>query len=48
MNKCNFLGKFLERPELEPYENTHLTRFFLGVEEHRKDRDGLRKKEKMF
>lgn len=46
MNKCSFLGRFVENPEVEPYDNTHCARFFLEVEEHRKDRDGSRKKRK--
>ena len=46
MNKCNFLGRFVDKPEIEPYDNTQYTRFFLEVEEYRKDRDGARKKRK--
>tara|TARA_B100001113_G_C21110312_1_gene622907 strand:+ start:267 stop:581 length:315 start_codon:yes stop_codon:yes gene_type:complete len=46
MNRCHFLGKILEKPSLEAVNNTHVTRFFLEVEEFRKDRDGSRKKRK--
>ena len=46
MNKCNFLGKFVEKPIIEKYDNTFFTRFALEVEEYRKDRDGNRKKRK--
>ena len=44
MNKCNFLGKFVTRPSLEPTYNTHVCAFQLNVEEYRKDKEGLTKK----
>jgi single-stranded DNA-binding protein len=44
MNKCNFLGKFVEDPILENVHNTAVCRFKVNVEEHRKDREGYTKK----
>tara|TARA_Y100000004_G_C8615989_1_gene286780 strand:- start:8 stop:313 length:306 start_codon:yes stop_codon:yes gene_type:complete len=46
MNKCHFLGKIIEEPVLEAVNNTQVVRFFLEIEEFRKDRDGSRKKRK--
>ena len=48
MNKCHFLGKFTHTPEVEPFNDTSITRFTLEVEEHRKDKSGSRKKRKDF
>lgn len=46
MNKCHFLGRFVEPVEIEPYNNTSVARFYLEVEEHRKDKNGSRQKRK--
>lgn len=46
MNKCHFLGRFVEPPELEPVNNTSVARFYLEVEEYRKDKNGSKQKRK--
>ena len=46
MNRCHFLGKILEKPNIEDINNTQVTRFLLEVEEYRKDRDGSKKRRK--
>lgn len=46
MNKCHFLGKFIENPKLEQTNNSTVTRFALEVQEFRKDKNGARKKRK--
>lgn len=44
MNKCNFLGRFVEDPKMENVHNTTVCRFKVNVEEHRKDKEGFTKK----
>jgi single-stranded DNA-binding protein len=44
MNKCHFLGRLAEDPELENVHNTTVCRFKVVVEEHRKDKEGYTKK----
>lgn len=45
MNSCNFVGMIVESdPVLENEDGTSVVRFFVSVEESRKDSNGSRKK----
>ena len=44
MNRCTFVGRLVADPKLKEVNNTHLVSFTLAIEEHRKDKDGTKKK----
>ena len=44
MNRCHFLGKLLEAPQLTECHNSDLVNFTLEVEEYRKNKDGTKKR----
>ena len=44
MNSCTFVGRLVADPKLKEVNNTHLVSFTLAIEEHRKDKDGTKKK----
>lgn len=44
MNECTFVGRLSEDPKMKDVGSTSLTTFTLGIEESRKDKDGLTKK----
>ena len=44
MNKCNFLGRFIENPVAEDAYDTKVCNFMVNVEEYRKDKEGFTKK----
>lgn len=46
MNKCHFLGKLVQTPTLQTNDFAKFTRFFLEIEEYRKDKDGNKRKRK--
>ena len=44
MNTCSFVGRLVRDPEMKEINNTHLVNFTLAIEEHRKDKDGSKRK----
>ena len=44
MNRCHFLEKLMDDPELTEHYNSELLNFELEVEEYRKDKDGTKKR----
>lgn len=44
MNRCHFLGKLMDDPELTEHYSSELLNFELEVEEYRRDRDGTKKR----
>lgn len=44
MNKCHFLGKVSQPPDLQHENGTSVVRFTLEIEEYRKDKNGEKKR----
>ena len=44
MNRCHFLGKLIDDPELEKSHGSNVLNFRLEVEEYRKDKHGSKKR----
>ena len=44
MNKCHFVGRLASEPHLVKTNNTHLVKFTLAIEDHRRDKDGSKKR----
>ena len=44
MNKCHFVGRLVSDPHLVKTNNTHLVKFTLAIEDHRRDKDGSKKR----
>lgn len=44
MNRCQFLGKLINDPDLTTPYSTDLVNFTLEVEEYRRDKDGVKKR----
>lgn len=44
MNKCHFVGMLADDPHLVNINNTYLVTFTLAIEDHRKDKDGSKKR----
>ena len=44
MNNCTFVGRLAADPVIKELNNTHLVNFTLAIEEHRRDKDGTKRK----
>ena len=44
MNNCAFVGRLASDPVIKELNNTHLVNFTLAIEEHRRDKDGAKRK----
>lgn len=44
MNNCAFVGRLASDPVIKELNNTHLVNFTLAIEEHRRDKDGTKRK----
>ena len=44
MNNCHFVGRLASDPTIKDVGNTKLATFVLALEEHRKDKEGNKKK----
>jgi len=44
MNNCAFVGRLASDPVIKEVNNTHLVNFTLAIEEHRRDKDGTKRK----
>ena len=44
MNNCHFVGRLASDPTIKAVGNTKLATFVLALEEHRKDKEGNKKK----
>jgi len=44
MNNCAFVGRLASDPVIKEVNSTHLVNFTLAIEEHRRDKDGTKRK----
>ena len=44
MNRCHFLGRLTEDPEVYDAQGTQVVQFILEIEEYRKDKHGSKKR----